>query len=366
MIKQTTASPSQDFLFSLCAQMSVSGFESLGATYLREQFGEYFDTIETDAVGNHLLWRRCGRADAPTVMVDAHFDEIGFLVTEVLEGGFVRIAPLGGIDPSIMQAADVVLYGKKTMRGVVASIPPHLRSAEQKGKLPDVDQMTVDTGYDLPIEELSALVPVGTPVGFSPFYSVLTGGKDGERSLAGKSFDNKACGACALYAVMNIPKEELAADVCVLLSSYEETSRLGGVSPAVYRVRPDYAMVIDVNLARVPDTKKYETVPFGEGVSISISAATDRRLTRATKELCVREEIPFCTVASPSSTGTNAASVNLTGNGVPVVDVGLPLKNMHTYNEIISEKDIASLCRLVRAFVKSKEIADGFGKEGIA
>lgn len=363
-MEKHTLLPSEGFIFSLCGQMSVSGFERRAAEEIRKQFAADFDEIETDAVGNHLLWRRCGRPNALTILVDAHFDEIGFLVTEVLDGGFVRIAPLGGVDPSIMQAADVVLYGKETLRGVVASTPPHLRSADERGKLPAVEDMMIDTGYGGTAKELSEILPVGTPVGFAPLYSVLTGSREGAHAFAGKSFDNKACGAAALYAVMHTPREALAGDVCVLLSAYEETSRLGGVSAAVYRVRPDYAMVIDVNLAKVPDTKKYETVPFGKGVSLSMSAATDRRLTLATKALCEREEIPFYTVAAPSSTGTNATTVNLTGEGVPVVDVGLPLKNMHTYNEIISEKDVAALCDLVRAFICSRELADSFGEEG--
>lgn len=363
-MKKSKLPPTEDFLFSLCGEMSVSGFEERGAAYLRERFSAYFDAIETDAVGNHLLWRRCGREKAPTILVDAHFDEIGFLVTEVLEGGFVRIAPLGGVDPSIMQASDVVLYGKKTIRGVVVSTPLHLRSADEKGKLPAVEEMMIDTGYDVEVKELADLLPVGTPVGFAPCYAVLAGSRESERAFAGKSFDNKACGAAAIHAVMHTPREELAGDVCVLLSSYEETSRLGGVSAAVYRVRPDYAMVIDVNLARVPDTKKYETVPFGGGVSLSWSAATDKALTAEMLRLCEKEEIPFCTVAAPTSTGTNAATVNLVGQGVPVVDVGLPLKNMHTYNEIISEKDVAALCDLVRAFVCSRELAERFGEEG--
>ena len=348
---------------ALCGMMSVSGFETRSDGALRELLVPHFDEFEVDAVGNHLLYRRCGKKDAPTVLVDAHFDEIGFLVTSVLDGGFLRIAPLGGVDPSIMQAADVIVYGRETMRGVVVSTPPHLRPRDEKGKLPAVDEMMVDVGYDLPREELEALVPVGTPIGFAPYYTALACGKDGEKCLSGKSFDNKACGAAAAFAIATTPRDELAADVCLLLSSYEETSRLGGVSPAVYRVRPDYAMVVDVNLARVPDTKDFETVPFRGGVSISASAATDRRLTRLTRALCEEQGIPFSMIAAPSSTGTNAASVNLVGAGVPVVDVGLPLKNMHTYEEILCEQDVQALCDLVRAFVTSATLAEAFGGE---
>lgn len=348
---------------TMCGMMSVSGFETKSGDALRALLGEHFDEIETDAVGNHLLFRRCGRENAPTLLVDAHFDEIGFLVTSVLDGGFLRIAPLGGVDPSIMQAADVIVYGRETLRGVVVSTPPHLRPKDEEGKLPAVDEMMVDVGYDLPAEKLEKIVPVGTPIGFVPYYTELSGGKEGEKCLSGKSFDNKACGAAAAYAIATTPREALAADVCLLLSSYEETNRLGGVSAAIWRTRPICAMVVDVNLARVPDTKKFETVPFGKGVSISVSAATDRALTKATRALCDQHDIPYSMIAAPSSTGTNAATVNLVGAGVPVVDVGLPLKNMHTYEEILCEQDVRALCDLVRAFVTDGALVKQFSED---
>lgn len=347
---------------TLCGMMSVSGFETRSTEALRALLAPHFDEVETDAVGNHLFFRRCGREGAPVLLVDSHFDEIGFLVTSVLDGGFVRIAPMGGVDPAIMQAADVIVYGRERMRGVVVSTPPHLRAASEKGSLPAVEDMMVDVGYDWPAAELEKLVPVGTPVGFAPYYTELSGGEGGKKSLSGKSFDNKACGAAAAYAIAGVPREELSADVCLLLSSYEETSRVGGVSAAVYRVRPACAMVVDVNLAHVPDTKKFETVKFGKGVSISVSAATDRRLTKAVRALCQTREIAHTVIAAPSSTGTNATTVNLVGAGVPVVDVGLPLKNMHTYEEIVCEEDLEALCALVRAFVTDRDLVKEFEK----
>ena len=100
--------------------MSVSGFEHRAADKIRELYAPYFDEIMTDRVGNHTLIKRCGREDAPKILIDAHFDEVGMLVSDVLEGGFLRIVNIGGIDPAIMQAADVVVYGKENLRGIGA------------------------------------------------------------------------------------------------------------------------------------------------------------------------------------------------------------------------------------------------------
>jgi endoglucanase len=197
------------------------------------------------------------------------------------------------------------------------------------------------------------LVSIGTPIGFAPYYTELL-----ENRIAGKSFDDKACAACALWALINTPAEELAGDVYVLLSSVEETNRVGGVGAATFAISPDYAMVLDVNLARVPDTKNFETVEMGKGISISVSAATHMELTRDIQRLCEENNIPHCMVAAPQSTGTNAPSLNLTRDGVPVADVGLPLASMHTYNEVISLDDCETLCELVRAFVCCERIAE--------
>ncbi len=339
-------------IVALASVVSVSGYEARATEELCRLLGADFDSVECDAVGNHFLRKHCGREGAPTILVDTHFDEIGMLVREILEGGFVRLAPIGGLSPSVLQAADVILYGKEPIRGVITSTPPHLRSASDD-RLPDCEELLVDTGF--PKEELEKIISIGSPVGFAPVYRELLGGR-----LAGKSFDNKACAAIAAVAIAKTPKEELAGDVVLLLSSYEETSRLGGASAAAFRCTPDYAMVIDVNLATVPDVPKSETVPLGEGISLSVSAATDPALTRAVQALCEEQGIAHTMIAAPSSTGTNATAVQLVGGGIPTVDVGLPLKNMHTYNEVIDLCDAESLCGLVSAFVCDGEIARRF------
>lgn len=341
----------------LSGLMSVTGFEYRAAGKIRELFAPYFDEIKTDRVGNHTLIKRCGREGAPKILIDTHFDEIGMLVSDVLEGGFLRIVNIGGIDPSIMQAADVTVYAKETLRGVVISVPPHLRT-DDDGKLPAVTELMVDVGLGYTLDELRELIPIGTPVGFSPCYSEL-----GDGYIAGKSFDNKACAAIAACAVSDVAADRLAGDVYLTLSTHEETPGLGGVCNVCFGEQPDYAMVIDVNLGDAPDAPERETVPMGKGVSICFSAATDRELSRMTQSLCESADIPFTRCVAPSSTGTNATAVNLVGEGIPVVDVGLPLRNMHTYNEVISLEDCESLYKTARAFVCSAEIADRFGKE---
>lgn len=337
----------RELIISLCSLPSVSGFEKRVAEEVKALCSDGFDEFRTDAVGNCMLIKRCGRENAPRVLVDAHLDEVGLIVTDICEGGFLRLANMGGLDVSILQAADVLVYGKETLRGVICSTPPHLKSTDE---LPKVSELLADMG--MPKEELETLVEIGTPVGFPPVYTELLGNK-----LCGKAFDDKACGACAVYAVANTPREKLAADAFVLLSSMEETSRLGGASAGAFSSDADYAMTIDVNFARVPDTKDLETIEMGKGVSLAASACTHRVLTELTAALCEKKGIPFSTVAAASHTGTNAMSVNLAGLGIPTVDVGLPLASMHTYTEVISLEDALTLTELVRAFITDADIA---------
>ena len=280
------------------------------------------------------------------------------MVTEILDGGFLRVTSVGGLDPAIMQASEVVIYGNVTLRGVVASTPPHLKNKDDKGDLKNIDELMIDTGY--PKEELEKIVRIGTPVGFAPVYKKL--GKS-ENLIVGKSFDNKACAAAAICGIAEAKRDDLAANVCLLLSCHEETVKIGGIAPAAFDIKPDYAVVIDVNLAHVPSTEKYETVEMGEGISVSISAITDKKLTNMVINLCEDKNIKMQRCAAPSSTGTNTTCLSIVGQGIPVADIGLPLKNMHTYTEIIDTGDARALADFVREIALCEKIAEVYRNE---
>ena len=331
--------------------MSITGYENYDAEALTRLM-EGFDEDITDAVGNRIFVRRCGRENAPRILIDTHFDEIGMLVTEVLDGGFLRVESIGGLDARTLPAAEVKIYGKQVLSGIIASTPPHLQESGEK-ELTPVGKLLVDTGY--PADELRELVRVGTPVGFAPRYQYLQNNR-----LVGKALDNKACCAVAAYALGQIPREELAGDVYLLFAVHEETDRIGGTAVGGFSLQPDYAMVIDVNIGRAPGTKKSESVVLGKGPSIARSAIIDRRLTAMTEALCTANNIPWQRSVDPVSTGTDTTSLHLVGKGIPVVDVGLPLRAMHTYVEMIDLADAEHLAALVRAFACDREIAEVF------
>ena len=342
----------------IAAFCSVSGSEYKSASEIEAIYGECFDSIERDAIGNLTLFKSCGRENAPRIMIDTHYDEIGFIVTGALEGGFLRIINIGGIDRAIMQAACVTVYGKEILNGIIISTPPHLR--EGGNRLPKIEELLVDVGAGYTAEELAELCPIGTPISFEKKYTELLNGR-----IAGPSLDNKACAAIAIDAICDMPRENLAGDVYLTLSCYEETARRGGAYVCANRINPDYALVIDVNLADAPSVPSRECVKMDDGISISYSSSTDRALTRASARLCEDNDISYTKKVEASSTGTNAVAVGLSALGVSVVDVGLPLRNMHTYNEVVSLEDCATLYSFITAFVSSSDIADNFRREEI-
>lgn len=337
----------KELINSLSALMSVTGYEGSGDTELNALIGDVFDESFTDPVGNRFFVKRCGREGARKILIDAHMDEIGLMVSEIKEGGFLRVAPVGGVDLRTLQASDVVIYGKEKIFGVVGSTPPHLRRPEEGNALKEAGELLIDTGYGK--EVLSELVRIGTPVGFAHKYVSLAGDR-----IAGKGFDDKACAACAVKGIASVDRQELAGDVYLMLSSREETGMFGGAAPGAYGIAPDMAMIIDVNLGKTPDTAKSETVAVGGGASLTLCPVTDKKMTKRLRALAEERGIKTQLCVTGGGTGTNASAVNLTGGGIPCVDVGLPLKGMHTATEILDLADAESVAALVALFISAE------------
>ncbi len=344
----------KELIVSLSSLMSVTGCESYSTEKLNGLIGGIFDEYYTDKIGNHIFVKKCGRENAPKIMVDCHFDEVGFIVSGIGEGGFLHIANVGGIDAKILQSSEVIIYGERQVYGVIGSTPPHLMKPADAGKVKEIENLIVDTG--LSKEELEKICPIGTPVGYKPKYTELLGGR-----LAGKAFDDKACGACAVWAVSQVSTDKLAGDIYFTFTTREEVGGVGA-STSAYGVCPDYALVMDVTNSYVPGMDGQKWTVIGSGVAISASAVTNRKLTKMTRELCDKNNIKYTMRAEPNNTGTNANNIGTIGDGVPTVLASLPLRNMHTSNEILSLDDAQALSSLVCEFITSKEIAEAFGR----
>ena len=334
----------KELVTALASIMSISGQEERGREKLCALAGSYFDEYLPDPSGTHVFVKRCGREGAPKLLLDAHFDEIGMLVSDITEEGFLRVVSVGGLDRRILPAAEVLIYGKETLYGVIGAVPPHLQKAGDHKTAPEIRDLLIDTGYDG--ESLRRLVDIGTSVGFYEKTASLLGGK-----ICGRSMDNKACCAAAILAAAMVSPTEMEWDLYVTLSAREEAGMASGCSAAAHRIRPDAAIVTDVTFAAAPGVREDESGKMGSGPVLSLSAVTDRRLTQRLLQRAQEREIPCQTCVDACDTGTNATMLSLVGEGIPTAVVSVPITSMHTYNEIADASDIENAAKLFAAAV---------------
>ncbi len=335
-------------LFDLTSRLtcggSISGYEHGQIEALEYIRDKYFDEMRREPAGSYVFIRHAKKPGHPRIMFDAHMDEVGMMVTEVLEGGFLRFTNVGGLDTRILQAADVTIYGKETLYGVIVSTPPHLQTGDRM-VLPGIDTLMIDTG--LSKEKAEELIPIGTPVGYRFKLTKLK-----NNCICGKGFDDKICAVAGIAAFEQLINDGYEGELILLLSTKEEVSR--AVVAAVYELKPDYAIVSDVCCAWVPEcgkeAKRKTTV--GDGPEISLSAITDVRFTKRLIGFAKKNNFKHTVCVEATSTGTNANDIPLVGLGVPTLLVSIPLKNMHTYSEVVSLDDVADTAALVAGFIK--------------
>ncbi len=334
----------KETLRKLCSIVTVSGCEKQAHESVKADFGGVFDEIYTDRARNIILVKRSRRVTRDIkskLLLDAHLDELGFVVSGCTDEGLLRLTAVGGIDAKILPGAEITVYGEKTMYGVISPASPGCKP-ENKGRHTP-REYRCDIGYGK--EKAAELAPIGTVCGFRYSGEELLNGK-----IISRGLDDKACAAALICAVANLNAEDMVCDAYVVLSSGEEIGR-GGVACAAFDIHPDYALVCDVNFAKEPCTSPDESKKQGEGFMLSLSAATDRAFNRRIMSLSKEKEIPFTYTIEPTSTGTNADCIACVNEGVPAAVVGIPLGGMHSYSESIVEADADSLIRLAQALL---------------
>ena len=321
----------------LTALTAVSGRESACFDALREQTAGLFDEITTTPTGSFAGVIRCGRPDAPLVLLDAHIDEIGFVVTEICDGGFLR-------DTRVLSASEVTVYGKEAVRGVFTSKPPHLQEAGESKKKIELRDLYIDTGY--PKEALEEKVSVGDAAGFFAPALPLE-----NRMVTSKALDDRICAFSILRAAETVDRAKLTTDVCILLSGGEEIGYIGART-AAFALCPDAAVALDVTNAHMPGGPRHKKdVQLGNGPVISYSATTSRAFTRALIDTAEAHGIPYAVAAEPGATGTNAHVLQITRSGVPTALVSVPLRYMHMPAEVADEKDVEGCIELIAEFL---------------
>lgn len=330
----------------LCSLPGPSGSERPVYEYIEEYVRPYADEIKTDVMGNLFAVKRCGKPLAKTILLDAHMDEIGLIVTAV-ENGFLKFSGIGGIDPRMLPAREVRVLGERELFGVIDTMPPHALTAEEMEKAVDEDKLYIDVG--LSQEEAEKVAPPGTMVVFTGPCEEL-----GSAQITGKALDDRSCAAIILKAFEQLSQESLNVDICLLISTQEEVGGRGAITGA-WTAMPDYAIVVDVTHAKTPDAKDVTTV-IGKGAAIGIGPNMNNTMTRELFRIAEEKEIPVQTEVCPGRSGTNAEEIQVSHAGVATALISLPLKYMHTPIETVSVDDMESIRHLIVEYVKSMEV----------
>lgn len=332
----------------LCSLPSPSGFEGPAFRRISELAAPFTDSIETDPLGNLIAWKRCGRPGASVLMLNAHMDEIGLIVTGY-EKGFLRFSSLGGVDPRMLPARELKILTDPPIYGVIDTMPPHALSAEDSDKSIDPGKLFIDAGLEE--DEAEKLVPLGTPV-------VFAGGCDrfGENRICGKSLDDRSCAAILLKVLENLSSRALGVDICLLISAQEELGTRGAFTGA-FSVQPDFAVTVDVTHAATPDSKKGETREMGKGAAIGVGPNMHRGLTGRLFDIAGEMALPHQTEVMSGNTGTDAWAIQVSRSGVATAVVSLPIKYMHSPVELMDLADAEAIVSLLT------ELASRLGEE---
>ena len=329
-------------LEQLSAAPGPAGMEGGAAEVAIALLRPYVDDVKVDIMGNVIGLKSCGKPGAKRVMLEAHLDEISFVVTGTKDG-FLTLANVGGIDPRHLPGAQLQVLTDPPRVGVIACLPPHVLTSEDMKKGLELEDMALDAGLS---DEEAKKIPLGTPVIFDVTPMAM-----GEGLFCGKSLDNRASMAAILLALHRMADKPAQADVQVVFSAQEEVG-CRGAGPVLYALEPDYFLAVDVTFARTPDVDACKSVPMKSGVSIGIGPFLNRELTVRLKKLAETGEIPHEMEVLPRGTGTTADIGQISRAGVPTALISLPLKYMHCPREIVCLSDIEAVADLIAAFIQ--------------
>ena len=332
----------------LSAAPGPSGFEGAVARVALDMLSPLVEEAYLDRMGNVVGLRPCGKPGAKKVLLDAHLDEIGFIITGQ-EEGYLRFAPLGGVDPRMLPDRELTVLTNPPRLGVVACLPPHIQSREDMDKSQPISELYLDLGLT---EEEAKAIPIGTPAVYRTGCLAL--GKD---LLSGKALDDRACFVILLRTLDLLEGEELDVDLVVLGSTQEETHSTGAIT-AAYGLQPDLCVVVDVTHGDSPDASKDKTFPLGKGPVIGLGPNCTKWISDLMRQCAKEMDLSVQLEVMSGSSGTNGWPLQVSREGIATGVLSLPLRYMHTPIETAHQGDMEDTARLLAEFIRR------VGKEG--
>ncbi len=320
-----------------------SGREQPVADLIKTWWTPYADDIRADALGSLIALQR-GNAPAPrpAVMLAAHMDEIALVVTGI-EGEFLRITSLSGMDRRVVLGLEVLVHGARPLSGIVGTRPPHVLPPAERDKVLPWDKLFVDVG--LPADEVKKLVRVGDSITMTGDLLELKNGL-----VAGKALDNRASVAVVTLALASLRERVHAWDVYAVATVQEEVGVKGAITSA-YGLSPQMAVALDVTFAKQHDDSDTGTFKLNTGPTIGIGPNFHPQVVEKLEKAAKAEEIPYTLEPAPGHSGTDAWGIQVAREGVPTGLLGLPLRYMHQPVETGCLRDLERAARLLTGFV---------------
>jgi endoglucanase len=351
-------SEAKQFLFRILNTPSPSGFESEGQKVWMNYVARFADSVENDAYGT--AWATLnGRDPAIRVMLEAHADEIGFMIQNITDEGILFLNRIGGSDRALARGKRLKILGDQgPVLGVIGSTAIHLRDKEHD-KLPEVHELFVDIGANSKAEVERRGIRVGHPAVYTDTPEELVPGR-----IVGRAIDNRIGGfvLSQVLASLSEQQERPAATTFTVNAVHEEIGGFGARMIA-YRLEPSVAIILDVTHATDSpgiDRNKHGSVKLGAGPTVSHGTANHPLVVEKIITLANELEIPLQHEATSRTTGTDADGIYRTKRGIPSGLVSIPMRYMHSTVEMIDFVDVERCISLLTKFVARVSSANEF------
>lgn len=334
-------------LKTLSETEAPSGREDKIAPIIAELWEPLTDSFSTDRLGNAIALKRGnGPEPRPRLLLAAHMDEIGLMVSQIVEHngqGFLRLTNVGGVDRRQVYAQLVTVHGKKDLPGVIGCLPGHLLPEERRDKPFDYEDLLVDMG--LPLVEVEANVSIGDFISFrQPLRKLLN------KRVSGKALDNRASVAAVTICLEYLNGRSHHWDVLAVATVQEETRLLGAYTSG-HSQRPDAAIAIDVTFGKGPATNDEGSFELGSGPTIDLGPNVHPGMFQALQDTAEALEMSVSTSTHTRGSGTDAFGLQIARDGIPTGLVSIPLRYMHTMVESVDMKDVERAGRLLGEFI---------------
>lgn len=326
----------KELLKSLVDPISIAGSEQGVCEVIKKLLEENgCVNIRCDRMGNIIGEYKCGKENAPRLMIEAHMDEIGLMVSSVSDEGSLLFVPIGGFDKKVLPGSEVTVHTENgPVYGIIGAKPPHLIT--DRSKAVGMEDMSVDIGFSK--EDALKKVKIGDLISFNTYYTELEG------VVAGRCFDDRAGIAAIIKALEYVRDLKLECDLICAITVQEELG-MRGARVICESAKADAAICIDAGFGTSANSS--EGFDLGSGVIVSVGPNLHPKLNKLIFEAASEYKIDVTSDVENGNTGTNAWEIQVAGIGVPVALLSFPLRYMHSTYEVIDAADIEAIGKLV-------------------